>query len=448
MTVLFAIALLLADAPLTDREVWNEGVSFYETGDTTNALRVLKPLMLSKTHGARAAEVVAKLEYEKGNQEAAAEAAQIALRANPTDAKANRNFTRAVSGLSERREKEHIDAVLKAAEGQDPSSILKGAMEESRRLFAEAATYRTNEAFRAVAAADRLSRRATSIADAWIPVREAIAQSVTNEEEAATILLQISNAQEKTKKAARLFADLEADAYGAMSEVEGDFTRFYKRIVLPPAAMDEDLVAQSNAWLDAERVNGRDWQQDALDFTRAFRAKFPAWAQAYEREAQADTNKPPFTAEAQAKVSALSTELEKIQISCAKQVVAADQEKALRLIDEIRELLPKNPNGGGGQNQQQQDPNQDKQNQSSQNQDKQNQAEANQPSETDEKQTEDPNEQKGEEKEEAEGETAEEPLDEQVEDVLKKAQERHDEHEADKKARVRKAPLPPNERDW
>ena len=38
--------------------------------------------------------------------------------------------------------------------------------------------------------------------------------------------------------------------------------------------------------------------------------------------------------------------------------------------------------------------------------------------------------------------------DKEVEALLKKAQERNDEHEADKKARMRKAPLPPNERDW
>ena len=36
----------------------------------------------------------------------------------------------------------------------------------------------------------------------------------------------------------------------------------------------------------------------------------------------------------------------------------------------------------------------------------------------------------------------------EIEAVLKKAQERSDEHEAEKKARMRKAPLPPNERDW
>ena len=38
--------------------------------------------------------------------------------------------------------------------------------------------------------------------------------------------------------------------------------------------------------------------------------------------------------------------------------------------------------------------------------------------------------------------------DQELEATLKKAQERNDEHEAEKKARMRKAPLPPNERDW
>ncbi|MBQ4471077.1 MAG: hypothetical protein II946_01995, partial [Kiritimatiellae bacterium] len=39
-------------------------------------------------------------------------------------------------------------------------------------------------------------------------------------------------------------------------------------------------------------------------------------------------------------------------------------------------------------------------------------------------------------------------LDKEIEAILRRAQERSDEHEADKKARIRKAPLPPNERDW
>ena len=36
----------------------------------------------------------------------------------------------------------------------------------------------------------------------------------------------------------------------------------------------------------------------------------------------------------------------------------------------------------------------------------------------------------------------------EIDALLRKAQERNDEHEAEKKARMRKAPLPPNERDW
>jgi hypothetical protein len=56
-------------------------------------------------------------------------------------------------------------------------------------------------------------------------------------------------------------------------------------------------------------------------------------------------------------------------------------------------------------------------------------------------------EQKQEQKEQKE--QAEEPKDDKdVEELLRKAQERSDEHEADKKMRMRKAPPSPNERDW
>ena len=127
---------------------------------------------------------------------------------------------------------------------------------------------------------------------------------------------------------------------------------------MPPVAIDEDLVAQSNAWMDVEDFNGRKWQQDALDYTRAFRAKFPAWAQAYEQQSQSDTNKPPFTKEAQGKISALATELEKLQIECASKSLPPSQEKALGLIVQIKELLPKDNSSQQSQ-----------QSQSSQNQD-------------------------------------------------------------------------------
>ena len=440
------------EGAVTDGEVWNEGVEYFRNNDVTNALRVLRPLMLSKTHGARAAEVVAKLEYDRGNLEEAAGAAQIALRAAPTDAKANRNFTRATDGLPQLRETQRINDILRKTQGQDPGAMLLAATKDARQLMADAGAYRTNAPAKAVALADALSRRAEKLADTWIPVREVIAQSVTNEEQAATILQQIEQAQAKTKTAAKEFGDLGEGAFAAMSDVEHDFTRFLKLTVMPPAAMGEDLVAQSNAWMDVEDFNGRKWQQDALDYTRAFRAKFPAWAQAYEQQAQSDTNKPPFTKEQQDRISALATELEKLQIECCSKSLPPNQEKSLRIINEINELLPKDNNNQGGQgqnnkNQQNQDKNQqqDQKQQEDDNKDQQQQQD-----ESDQKQDQDPNQQQDQEQQadDNKDQQQQDESDQELEATLKKAQERNDEHEAEKKARMRKQPLPPNERDW
>ena len=435
---------------VTDGEVWNEGVEYFRNNDVTNALRVLRPLMLSKTHGARAAEVVAKLEYDRGNLEEAAGAAQIALRAAPDDAKANRNFTRATDGLPQMRETKRINDILKGAQGKDPGSMLLAATKDARQLMTEAGGYRTNAPTKAVAMADALSRRAERLADTWIPVREVIAQSVTNEEQAATIIQQVEQAQAKTKTAAKEFGDLGEGAFAAMSDVEHDFTRFLKLTVMPPAAMDEDLVAQSNAWMDVEDFNGRKWQQDALDYTRAFRAKFPAWAQAYEQQAQSDTNKPPFTKEQQDRISALATELEKLQIECVAKSLPPSQEKALGIINEIRELLPKDKNNQNGQSNQNQQQNQ---NQDKSQQDQKQQADDNrdqqQDQQSDQKQDQDPNQQdQDQQADDSKDEQKQDEEDRELEATLKKAQERNDEHEAEKKARMRKAPLPPNERDW
>ncbi|MBR2940707.1 MAG: hypothetical protein IKC14_05290 [Kiritimatiellae bacterium] len=444
----FVLLARADETSVTDGEVWNEGVEYFRNNDVTNALRVLRPLMLSKTHGARAAEVVAKLEYDRGNLEEAAGAAQIALQAAPEDAKANRNFTRATDGLPEARETRRINAILQAAQGKDPGAMLLAATKDARQLMAEAGSYRTNAPARAVALADALAKRAEKLADTWIPVREVIAQSVTNEEQAATIIQQISEAQTKTKGAAKELGDLGEGGYAAMSDVEHDLTRFLKLTVMPPAAVDEGLLSQSNAWQDVEDFNGRKWQQDALDYTRAFRSKFPAWAQAYEQQAQSDTNKPPFTKEAQDRISALATELEKLQIECCSKALPPSQEKAIDILNEIRELLPKDNSSQSSQQSQQSQSPQDQNRQQNQNQDQQQQNQ-NQDQQSEQKQDQDPNRQRDQDKPDDQSRQEEEKEeDQELEATLKKAQERNDEHEAEKKARMRKAPLPPNERDW
>ena len=413
----------------SDAEVWNEGVDYYRSGDVTNALRVLRPLMLTRSHGARAAEVVAKLELERGNNEEAANAAQIALRANPNDAKANRNYTRAVDGLAELRETRLINDVLAQHQGADPGVLMMGATKESRKLMDAIAGYRTNDAVKAVALADELSGRALELSNLWLPVKVAICQAVTNEEQAATIVAQVDQARERTRLAARQTADMEPEAYSTMADVEHDCTRFLKMTILPPAAIGEGMESQSNAWTNAERLNGRDWQQEALDYTRAFRAKFPAWARAYEQQAQNDTNSAPFTAEDQAKISAMATELEKLQMEGLESGDKSIQKRALDMIGEISDLMPKSksnqPNAA-----QDGTPQQNDQGDGQQNGEQEQQSEA-------------------ADKEDGEAQSAEQPEDDkEIQAILRKAQERSDEHEADKKARMRKSPLPPNERDW
>ena len=466
LAVLVPLALRGAEtAPISDGEIWNEGVDSYRAGDVTNALRVLRPLLLSRTHGARAAELVAKINYDRAHEpgaadplpalEEAAAAAQIALRAAPKDAKANRNFTRATDGLAELRETKRLNDVLKAAEGKDPGALLQGAVHDVRAILDETGTYLTNAAPVAVATGDRLAARTAKLADIWPPVKAAICQAVTNEEEAATITLQVDQAKEKTVRAAKEIGDLDDAGYSTLADVEHDFTRFLKMTVLPPGALDEDFTSQTNAYEGLLQVNGRDWQADALDFTRAFRAKFPAWARAYEQQAQADTNKPPFTAEAQAKVSDLSTQLEKVQLACLESRDLTQQAEAMDLINQIRALLPKDGKGGSGGGQGQPPPKNDeskkdppKNDESQPNADDQQQS-GEQPPDDGQTNDEPPaDEQPDESAADAEDSQEPSPEDREVEALLKKAQERSDEHEAEKKARMRKAPLPPNERDW
>ena len=502
------IAVMAADVacaaeeqhPETDGEIWNRGVDLYRAGNVTNALAVLRPLILSKTHGARASELVGAIEFAQAQKrggesveeplkrlENATIDFQTALRSNPADPRMNRNFTRAADRLPELREQAHVEKVMKELGQQDPGRLLGAGVHDARAMMKEFPIAITNaDARMAVAKCETMAKRAERLCDTWIAVKAGVAQSVTNEQQAMTITAQVEEARTATEEAAKSLGDIDPAAQDALAKAETSLTRFWKLAIMPPAACDEALLSQSNSVVAAETVTGRDWQRESLDFTRAFRAKFPMWAQAYEQQAQADTNKPPFTKEAQAEISALSTEVEKLQIELAGEEDqlakvherkgggkaadhAAKELKVLDKLNRIRELLPKDKNGGGGgQNQQNQEQNQDqdkdKQNQD-QNKDKQNQdqdkdrqnQDRNQDQDKDKQdqgqdqqnQDEDKNKENEEKKDEAQQSAAEEKQeDRQVEDIIRKAQERNDQHEADKKARMRKAPLPANERDW
>lgn len=564
-----------AEAQLSDTEIWNKGYDFWKAGDYTNALSVLEPLMLSRTHGARAAEIVGVIQYanmkraqaedpEKACKaaESAAAAMQIALQKAPDEGRQNRNFTRAVDPLKDLRETAHVAKVLKAMQKERPEQLLSKAKMEALGLLKAQSGLLTNEASFVVAESERLAKRAEALADYLIPLKQSVMQTVTNEQQAAQIVGDIEATRDAARKLADELADLSPDAETSLSQVESAFHRYWKPTLEPlaaaaesaraqtnvvagiekengrdwqrealdftqifrgrlaewtqqacaqdqptstneppytaelskevaelaeqiagrqeellkgslpdeqkkllpqidrlqercgmlgiqerlPMAIDRDIFCQTNAYLRQIRTDGYDWQKDALDYTRIFRCKFPAWARQKEQEIQKKiqegaTNTPPFTKEVQAEIVKLSDETEALQRACVEK---ADKQKEFEVLEKlvrIRELLPPEDGNGNSNNQQ----NQQQQNQQ-QNQDKD--KDQNKDQKTDQDQQEEQQDQQQEQKEQQAQEQDEPKDDQELENLLRKAQERSDEHEADKKARARKVPLSPNERDW
>ena len=216
----------------------------------------------------------------------------------------------------------------------------------------------------------------------------------------------------------------------------------------PLAEVNAGILCQTNAYIDAQSVDGCDWQRDALDHTRVLRAKFPAWAQRKEQEIQqkiqnGNTNAVPFTKEKQAEIASLAEQAEKKQAEMCKTPLPPEQLAALEMLQRIRELLPKDDSQGqcnNNQNQQQQQQ-QNKDDKKDQNKDDKDQQQ--------DQKDQDQKDQQQQEDEKKPEEQKEEPKDmKEVEELLRKAKERSDEHENEKKARMRKAPLSPNDRDW
>lgn len=456
MSFLVAVSILLSTAANTalpapdtasgETETWNRGVGYYNAGDITNAFSVFNSLLLSRRYGARAAEVVAKIHLEQGRHEESAAAAAIALRSDPDDARLNRNFTRAVAAIPALRKEKRIEEAIRLSQGRQPDDMVREAVYSARDLMEKASSFLKKTAAEAVSAGDGLSARAEKLSMLWPPVRAAVLQAVTNEQHAAEMIEMIDSAEKSTLEAARLFSDLDASAYTPVSSLEMAATDFLKILAMPPVSIDEDMAAQSNAFMNVDKVNGRDWQEEALKYTRAFRAKFPAWARAYEQQAQADTNRPPFTAETQAKISALAHQLEKVQLECVSAVLPPEMEKALGLISEIKDLMPKNPSSGAPRSQPD-NPNPQNDNQQNQENEKKDEDEGNQGSEQNEPQKDDAG-QEEEKQDDKKGDSPEDSARPEVESVLRKAQERTDEHEEEKKRRMRQMKLPPDERDW
>lgn len=426
-----------ADLQEAEEYRYNAAYAYYAAQDATNAVQTLRPLLASRKNGARAGELLGLILMDQARAagaedpqakakalEEAAAAFQRALRDAPQDARRDRNLTRAVAPLPEARESAHIAKVM-AEHGQTPADRLMGTLlAEQRALLEESAVLFTNDAPALITKAEALAKRQRQQADLWIPLKQQVLQAVTNEQQQAQAAQQIELARDSMKGAADALQDLLPEAAADTAQAEPLVYAFWKAVAPPDAALDEDILCQSNTLhnLKLRHMESRDAQTEALQLTRLFRERFPA---------QADTNMPPFTAEDKAKIEEIAAHAEKLQTELVEKKPSeterrALQEQALKDLLEIRELLPKKPNQNQQQNQQQQ---QQQQNQEQQQQEQQ------QEQKQEQEQKPEPQEQK-----------PEPPQD--VKELLRKALEREKEHEEEKKERMRKIPLAPGERDW
>ena len=201
MSVACGAAASEEQAPETDGEIWNRGVDLYREGNMTNALAVLKPLILSKTHGARASELVGAIEFagtEALKQdgagaeeqlralESAAVDFQTALRSNPDDPRMNRNFTRAVDRIPELREQARVERVMKELGQQDPGGLLGAGVRDAREMLKEFPAALTNDARVTVAKCEAMAKRAGKLSDTWIAVRRPAPQPMRRRRRSAT----------------------------------------------------------------------------------------------------------------------------------------------------------------------------------------------------------------------------------------------------------------------
>ncbi len=457
------------DPQMAARCRYNSGLSSFQAGDLSAASETLLPIIALPGFG-KAAELYGAAQFKTASgavaaTNAAAKAQALerastgflhALRAAPDDERSRRNLSRATANIPALREAAHLESVL-AKYGQTPPQQLIGQMlGEERAVMQEAVAVSTNgHAATLISGFEKLAKRQRDNADIWIPLKQMLVDSgaITNEQQRAEVAQRIEQTRDAMTHGAALLDDISPEAYGPMAQSEETVYGFWKMLSEPPALINEDILVQTNAYVspDEPRFPGRpDWE-DALQLSQLFAERFPPWAEQVIQQRQADTNAPPFTAEDAAKINELTESLLWVQQDAVKNEKKEERRsaaiEALRLLEQIRELLPKNPNN------QQQQQNQDQQQQQNQDQqqDQQEQQDQNQDQQQDQQDQQQDEQQQDQQEQEKEQQAGEEKKDEpppDVQEALRRALQREKEHEQEKERQRRTFPLPPNARDW
>ncbi|MBQ9430178.1 MAG: VWA domain-containing protein, partial [Kiritimatiellae bacterium] len=366
-----------ADRDEADQYRYNAAYAYWKAGNIKDASETLVMLLDSKRYGANAGELLGLVRMEAAKaagaespeekleaQELAARGFQRALRDTPKDERRNRNLTRAVSSLPELRENAHVAKVMKEKGQTPPQQLISEMLQEQRSIMRDATGVFTNSAASMIEKSEVLAKRQEKQSDLWIPLKQALTQAVTNQQQLAQVLKQVELVRDSMKGSAEAWRDVLPEAESESAQSEPPVYNFWKMMAPPDAVLDEDIMCQSNTVksLDLPWYEHRDTQRESFDLSAMFRERFPQWAEQYRQQAQSNTNMPPFSEEDQLKVDKLVEHAQSIQKELVENVNPdaneesrrSLREQALNDLLEARSLLPRQANQGQSQQQQQQ----------------------------------------------------------------------------------------------
>jgi len=419
----------------TPAHLFNAALDSLKTNNTEAARAHLLELSLDPKLGPRANDLLALVTLNEpatnaaqrlGALTAAADRLQQSLRAAPNPAR-GQNFARVAPLIPRAREEARVEKLL-ALHGETPPPQLAAQLLAGQREILRAAPgVFTREPADLISGSERLAQRQRGNADLWLPLKPLLLQSVTNPVERAEYESLIEHARAAMDDAAAQFDDLDPVSVETAALAETLPYRLWFMTAEPPALLDENILVQTNALASggAPLFAARPDQPEAHRLTQRFRQVFPEWAEQMLQQTAADTNMV-FTAEDRDEIEHLAAETEDLQYQAT---LKSDpnrpdlQNRALQNLHRIKELLPRQK-----QQQNQQQP---------QNQDEQQQEQEPQNQEAD---PDDQNEEKQEDQPEKEysldPQTAE-----KIRDMLRRALEREQEHEAEKLKKRQSKPV-------
>ena len=452
--------------------MFNAAVAYYRAGNYERAASILQGLVQSsQTADTRAAEGLgAALYRQAGNLDDAVDAETLARR-EATLRQAAAAFQEALRQADESDDTGHNLALLLAAlppaeekaliarlmqdHGETaPMELLTRMLGEQRRLLDAIPQAFTNDSPGQVAQLERLAAQQKTNANLWIPLKSKLMSVMghANQEQLAALGSAMESTRDAMLDSASSLRDLDAAAYGLAATAEGNMYGMWKQFANYQEILSEDIRRQSNAVVETGQSiaallppgeRALTDQAEVQQLTRMFLIRMPDPLP--EEAAMLDDgmgpDAPPYPEGQKPSQQGLTAETHSNILDLAGQAMTAqdaaldllqkgeqpaalgEQRKSLELLEEIKELLPRDP---------QQKPQPEKP-------PPQQQEPQPQPQEP-------PPEQQEQQQQEESPE--EPPPEEDVAKLLERAREREQEYQDRQREQNRRMPLPPRERDW